>query len=471
MQTTNHSAPSFHYEILDKGDKPTMRGATSCLLGTDVKIKSEALYQYCVRNMEAVDFDLFNLIAAIAYADRKSRRCRGAAWERSIKITLRVHDPKHWKSQPVMDTLLDCLSFLTGDNWHFNFLPRKLKATLPVNKSIFQLPEGRYMAMPYSDGLDSFAQAQLLKIENPEVKLIRVNTRGRAQSKLYSKNAQRLQGIFPDEIPIPVPFISPTGTHLEPTYRTRAFLFNTLAALSIIFVGEEKVIVAENGQGSLGPSLVPFGNEWPHRSTHPGFTWRLSLFIKALLAVPVHFEHRRIWETKGQILKILRDKELDKGWELTNSCSLDQRTSSANGKRIPCGICGGCLLRRFAIKVAGYTDDKTDYLFGQFNDSSLEEAMHLDACRPFSKNDNDIAGHGILALQKLSDLSVTSKLRLPTFDRLLFDLGMSIPNNQGDIEKKLTKLVITHNTEWEEFIASLSTNSWVKRMAQGDSYA
>ncbi|MBV8334113.1 MAG: 7-cyano-7-deazaguanine synthase, partial [Alphaproteobacteria bacterium] len=76
--------------------------------------------------------------------------------------------------------------------------------------------------------------------------------------------------------------------------------------------------------------------------------------LQIVLNRPVRFEQPQLWKTKGQVILNSREQELIRGWELTRSCSARPKD------RYGCGICGGCLLRAGAARVAALPSTAQD---------------------------------------------------------------------------------------------------------------
>src|SRR3989442_8725186 len=55
--------------------------------------------------------------------------------------------------------------------------------------------------------------------------------------------------------------------HAESSFRSRPFIFYSLAAYGASLAGSKRVLIPENGQGSIGGSLVLLGNASDRKST------------------------------------------------------------------------------------------------------------------------------------------------------------------------------------------------------------
>ena len=93
-----------------------------------------------------------------------------------------------------------------------------------------------------------------------------------------------------------------TRRSVESSGRSRGFKFALLSGVAAYLSGTKQVIVPESGQGALGPSLIPVGQEYEDYRNHPLFTHRMTVFLSALLDHKVRYTHPRLWHTKAETL-------------------------------------------------------------------------------------------------------------------------------------------------------------------------
>jgi 7-cyano-7-deazaguanine synthase in queuosine biosynthesis len=183
---------------------------------------------------------------------------------------------------------------------------------------------------------------------------------------------------------IAVPFELPQdgrGYRLrESSFRSRGFVFQAMAAIAAAQSASDLVIVAESGQGSLGPWLAPVGCEAPDLRCHPSFTSALSVLLKPVLGRTIRFEHTQLWSTKGATLRKLKIDGLAEGWDQTHSCSRQARHQTSRGRRLHCGICPNCVLRRQSALAAGLADPEDPYdeaaTLEQFGSDGFDRSRH-----------------------------------------------------------------------------------------------
>jgi len=300
------------------------------VIGRDIRTQPETIARYCVTAHEPVYEDLATLVESMAYMDRVSSRRRTDGWTRELSIQLPVYELGRFQRAAAAEALVEAAEFLTGDRWGFDFVIRKGRG--PSRQGVLGLRQGVMKhVVPFSDGLDSFAQVQLSRSEHGREAVMLVRA-GLARDRVFADLAS---------VRVPRKF---SGVRMrELSHRTRPLVFYTLAAICAVVTGAEAVVIGENGQGAIGPACLPFADEWWFRSAHPAFVRRWAKFLGTILEQP------QLWRTKREVLSVLKAGALTAGWEQTNSCSA--RPNDRYGRRA-CGICGGCLLRAVSTHAA-----------------------------------------------------------------------------------------------------------------------
>ncbi len=250
----------------------------------------------------------------------------------------------------------------------------------------------------------------------------------------------------------------------EPSFRSRPFLFYLLASFGAIESGACRVMIPENGQGSIGGSLVVTGHEAKHRSCYPGFTVKLSTFLEALTGKKVAFYHPALFETKGGVLRALVDAGenvsavLGRHW----SCSCDARMTTRNNRMFHCGVCGNCLLRRSAEHSVNL-DSATEYLFNDLSMTTLEEALRPGEGSIRMRFFHDLARNGARDMQRLADSVLTTDLT----QRTAVDLARFVDGGIERTTQDLNTLLNSHAAEWGRFLSACGTESWIAKTARG----
>jgi 7-cyano-7-deazaguanine synthase in queuosine biosynthesis len=411
------------------------------VLGRDIRISSEKIANYCVTDHEPVYEDLVTLVESMAYWDRRIARRRTGGWTRELPIQIPAFEHAQFQRTAVLEALADAALFLTGDQWSFDFTARKRAP--PSRQGAFPLSSGTIRhVIPFSDGLDSFAQVQLSVREHGRDAVLLVRA-GLSRDRTFPK-LRRLR--------VPRKF---HGVRLrEVSYRTRPLVFYTLAAISALMTGADAVVIGESGQGAIGPACLPFADEWWFRSAHPAFVERWSNFLRLVLGRPIRFEQPQLWKTKGEVLANLRAEGLLAGWEWTSSCCT--RPNDRHGHQ-GCGICGGCLLRTVSAHSA---DIAVPAEVNAFNVYAPEDVVrHRNGQeKPMASSDRAVAVRAIAAMADFARL-VDSPDGALAVQREAQLIG---PTNPEATQTKLLRLLERHRAEWRAFVDSLPERSWVR---------
>jgi len=448
-----------HIEVFFPSETPDSR-AIPCQIGRDINLRHDHMQKACFRKPSDEMLDLMMLAGAIAFCDRTITRRRSLGWSRNISLTMPVKNPDLWNSKKVLGALRDALGFLTFDRWDFLFVKRE--HSYQIGSHELSLEENkRHVVIPFSNGLDSLSLVAHFELFEPETKLILASAWNHSQAgspkkwvKGSSENAKKHHRIrFPVEI---------KGRKPEGTYRTRAFLFLVLASVTALLAGADTVSIPENGQGIVGASLVPFGEEAPYRNLHPAFARKLSDFIYVLLNERINIHHPFLWKTKGAVLKEILGEDADFAWKDTSSCSRDARLSTYQKKKVHCGVCSNCLLRRMALHAAGVENDEV-YLWADLNSSTFEAA-----CAVKEKRVSTFRGGAAAAVLLMETLARMSEY--PETHRVYQKASLEISGDnfsQVDaVSRKVSGLVKSHASEWEGFLDSLHVDSWVRSYAR-----
>lgn len=430
-------------------------------LGEHVRIEADHLHRYCFNDGSALQEDLAAVLSAVRMADRACNRIHSKGWARALSVEVPVFEVSLWQSEKVSDALVDALQYLTGDRWSVDFKARKGQPALLGQSHLVELPEQRRIFVPYSSGLDSFSLASQIQRQDPIAELVLVNVQASHNLKNW-KNLGRPKERDLRAVQVAVYFKEPHRT--EPTFRSRPFIYDLLACHGAAIAQPAKVLIPENGQGSLGGSLVPLGGEAPHRSCHPGFTSRLSRLVEALTGVSVRIEHPALFQTKGQVLANLATAEsFTHEWLASHrSCSYDARHSSRSKRSMHCGVCGNCLLRRVATRWADI-EDPTEYEAGDLTASTFSGSFAEGLPRTAAAK-HDVALNSIRAMQRLADLAETTQSNRVVTEIASLSRALGEPINE--VRPKMEQFLRQHKTEWAQFLKACGPSSWVADLAR-----
>lgn len=412
----------------------------TAVLGRDIRTTPEKIARYCVMGHDPIYEDLATLVESMAFLDRRIVRRRARGWTRKLAIEVPAYEHGRFQDSAVVKALDEAAWFLTGDQWNFEFVARK--GPPPSRQGTLNLPQvAMKHVVPFSDGLDSFAQVQLS-----------VREHGRDAVMLVRSGLSR-DRIFPMLVSLRVPRRFGGARMREVSYRTRPLVFYTFAAIGAVLTEADAVVIGENGQGSIGPACLPFSDEWWFRSAHPAFIARWSKFLELVLGKPIRFRQPHLWKTKGEVLSGLRDVELA-GWQQTSSCST--RPKDRYGRH-GCGICGGCLLRTVAAHAAGLPIGRNAFDVYRSGDT----AVHRDGRQsPMTPSERAVAVRAIAAMAEFARLADAPSGVL-TIQR---EARLIDPSDPGAAEAKLRRLLQQHQFEWNAFMSSLPETSWVREI-------
>ncbi len=446
--------PSADVRVFTEMPRMQPSGYVACVLGRELQVDPKILADYCFNDVTPLAFDLALLASAVAFTDRIVPRTLSTTWVRQLRLSVPVSSER-WRLSDVQQRLVETLHLLTGDRWDIRFRftrPTQQRST----QSVLQFKHPNPAAMPYSDGLDSFAVARLLQHskEFDGRTLILVTTGSRADAD---------QGEAKGRLRVAVPFrLSQAHSSVrlrEPSYRSRAFVYGALAGLAVKLAGGTRVLVPESGQSSLGPALCPVGGEALDLRSHPRFTQTLAGFLGSLLEAPIVFEHPRLWHTKGETLQKLNSVGLADRWERTWSCPRSTRHVRLDKTKVHCGVCAACLLRRQSLLRAGLYNAEP-YQWPNLSAPTLAEAAAENA-RPTTKDDFRHAACGALCMNSLAKLGDDG--HDPILRQAVSDLPRVL-GSEGELLNNLRHLVCAHQAEWHAFVAAQGDRSYLHQL-------
>jgi 7-cyano-7-deazaguanine synthase in queuosine biosynthesis len=432
-------------EGASRGANNFAASSTDCVvvIGRDIRTSPERIAKFYIAAHEPIYEDLATLVESMAYLDRLVVRRRADGWGRQLSIQLPVYEHSQFQRGAAAEALKDAAGFLTGDRWCFEFVARKKR--LPNRQSNLPLQHAAIShVVPFSDGLDSFAQARFSVREHGK------------DTVLLVRSGLGRDRIFPDLLSVRVPRKFSRVRLRETSYRTRPLVFYTVAAIAAVVSKADAVVIGENGQGALGPACLPFGGEWWVRSAHPGFVKRWANFLGIILEKSIRFEQPQLWKTKGEVLSNLRNQSLTRGWEQTSSCAT--RPNGRYGHR-GCGYCGGCLLRRVSAHAAGLASPAGETAFDVY--ASADTVCDRDGKeRRMTPGERAVAVRAIAAMSEFARLADSPEGKATVYrEGLLID-----PRNPNGTLERFLGLLHRHRAEWDVFVDSLPNRSWAAEM-------
>jgi 7-cyano-7-deazaguanine synthase in queuosine biosynthesis len=305
--------------------------------------------------------DLLHLAVLVYTADLRVWRgySKEDAWTRDISLYLPVTDVDLWTG--ARQTLIDLLSFLTGDTWDIHFRSKVPASDQAMGKPRLLQPDAVCL---FSGGLDSFAGAIDLLASGKRLALVGHYGNSQREQEAAFK---ALKAVYDAQIlPLWFYLVPPTMAkkqQVESTMRARSILFLSLgAAVASSLPLGSPLYIPENGFISLNIPLT-FGRTGTHstRTTHP---YTIDLFRRLLttLGIPIALNTPYRFKTKGEMLRECKDQVvLKEGIHSTMSCSRPQ-SGRFHGLPVgqPCGYCVPCIIRRASLNVVGLDSEPTN---------------------------------------------------------------------------------------------------------------
>ena len=316
-------------------------------------------------------FDFLSIALSAVTADVFVPRASAPnRFSRAIELTTSVQDPAFWTAQA--SDLRSALNFLTGDRWEMSFVGGGRSApTAASRKGLRQrtkLLDSNCVCL-FSGGLDSLLGAiDLIEGANRSPFLVSRESTGDKQFQTYLRNQLPLRPHLGANDALQ----GPEGQHAayprEDTTRARSLLFlamGTCVASAIAdrdgllsSAGRVPLYIPENGFIALNPPLSPRRvGALSTRTAHPEFLSGIQRILNAG-SIPVTIENPFRHRTKGEMLRGSSNALLaHRLASNTVSCGRWKR------KRMQCGHCVPCLIRRAAFHASNITDG-TQYWLG-----------------------------------------------------------------------------------------------------------
>ena len=347
------------------GGNSTLRLALSGR-SQNIRLKLEDISKKMVRNVPDLLIDLIEIATYVYCADQATSRGgpaqvgMGADWRRSFRFVIPVRNPDHWNHRSVLEPLCSTLSFLSEDDYAFEFE----KATNPVSfqdylefgddggGAAFKADE----VVLFSGGLDSLSGAiEELSTDGKRVALVS----HRSSPKIFDHQKHlvtELNARFPQKL-MHVPVLVTRQEALrvqEYTQRSRSFLYAALACVVARLFGRSRFRFFENGVVSINlPISEQVVGARATRSTHPLVLDHFPKFFSAAVGKPIEVDNPFIWKTKGDVVRSIVDHGCGELIKHTVSCT---RVYDITKLHTHCGCCSQCLDRRFAILAANAAD-------------------------------------------------------------------------------------------------------------------
>lgn len=294
--------------------------------------------------------------SAIWRGDNDDRRL-GARWRRQFRFNIPVRQPSLWSSSAVMPALVETLSFLSEDDFSFEF--ERLELETPESPHLDLGTPADFVpddVILFSGGLDSLAGAlEALAAGGRKVALVShhsVPTVASPQLNLVNDLRKRFGANRVMHIPVWMNLVDGVGR--EWTHRTRSFLFTALATVTARLLGLDRFSFYENGTVSLNlPPVAQVVGSRATRSTHPQALVGFRRLLSSIIGQPFDVENPYAWLTKTQIVERIASNG---GADLIRHSRSCTRVRDRTNQHPHCGRCSQCIDRRFAALAARQAD-------------------------------------------------------------------------------------------------------------------
>ena len=247
----------------------------------NITLKLEDISKKLVGKVPDLLTDLVEIATYVFCADQATSRGgpaqigMGADWRRNFRFVIPVRNPDHWNHRNVMEPLISTLSFLSEDDYAFEFE----RATNPAPfQDYFEFGDAGGVAFKadevvlFSGGLDSLSGAiEELSTNGKSVALVS----HRSSPKIFEHQKRlitELNARYPQRV-MHVPVLATRQGTLqvqEYTQRSRSFLYAALACVVANRLGNNRIRFFENGVVSINlPISDQVVGARATRTTHP----------------------------------------------------------------------------------------------------------------------------------------------------------------------------------------------------------
>ncbi len=334
----------------------------------NVTLKISDLTDRMCERLPSVVHDLVELAALVYAADQSCRRVRGKTidwgetWHRAFRFEVQVRDAEFWDRDDVKQALIEGLSFLSGDDYEFEFRrhpnPPSFPEYLQYNKSA-GAPDPVEKVILFSGGLDSLTGAvEDILVHGRRIAMVShkpVDHLAVKQRTLFADIVRRAAS--PELRPLHYPVTANKAGELDidHTQRTRSFLYAALAATVARYFGLDKIHFYENGIVSVNlPLCQQEVGTRATRTTHPQSLDWFSRIFGLVIGSQFSVVNEFFWDTKQDVLERLKRSGHAELARDSLSCT---HTRGFTNESPHCGVCSQCVSRRVAALGAGYGED------------------------------------------------------------------------------------------------------------------
>ena len=430
--------------------------ATQVIAGKNFRLNHRSIGRFFFGTPSPFLHDLLRVAMSVYVIDRvakRKKRSEGGHWPRSLRTTIEVLQPDFWSADQVREVLTECVDFVSGDDWNFNFVEDRAKPS--SEDSYLTLTDPFAPNLPliclYSGGIDSAAGLASRIHECPERRVIPVTVwhqprqRNRIQEH-YCKLRERWGVEITPLIVKAAMMWPPQFRDEEPSQRCRSFLFAAVAGAASVMSGVSSVEVYESGIGAINlPLMAGMVGSQATRGCHPHFFRLVSKVVSLVAGREVSYRLPFIGQTKGEIVRLLANSGLEDLARSTVSCVHYPLRESPHKQ---CGVCPACILRRQAMFVADINEAEGTYKYDLFGPSASVNRVasrslrYLKAC----------------LMQVVQLAEIEGKADLPRrFRRHIYGTGIIRP---GESATPFIELLLRYRHEWLAIAEYAKSHGW-----------
>lgn len=339
-----------------------------------VNLHIEHLTKTMVANVPDRLADLLEIACYVFCADQfvsrggNQMRKMGADWRRSFRFSIPVREPDFWRQKDVIDCLRDTLSFLSEDDYAFEFSKTNRHSGLePYLDYGADGPPGGFEPdniVLFSGGLDSLTgAAESLLAKSRRVALVSHRSSPMVQSKQSELiHALRARARPKQLFAVGIAVNKGHEEAREFTQRSRSFLFAALGLVAARLFHKDELTFFENGIVSLNlPVSEHVLGSRVTRTTHPKVLAGFSRLFSVVTERTFDVINPYFWKTKADVVRALADLGCAELIAATFSCT---RVRQATREGHHCGLCSQCIDRRFAVLAEALGKEEPDGFYG-----------------------------------------------------------------------------------------------------------
>ncbi len=335
--------------------------------GDNVSLRISDIDSQLLKDIPSPFHDLIEVATYIYCADQAITRGGdgvdnfGENWRRRLFFRVAVRNPDLWNSSPLKDQLIETLSFLSEDEYYFDFVKLKGQPLTQTHLKLdVDLPEE---VMLFSGGLDSLGGAIEEAVTNSRKIVMVTHKPTHKMNRRHRKLLELLSSVAAHPLQyIPVSINKDKSLGREYTQRSRSFLYAALGATVAQMFNLRRIRFYENGIISFNlPISAQVVGARATRTTHPQVINGFAKIFSTLSGKPFTVENPFLWKTKTEVISDIAKAGCADTIKFATSCT---HTWEMTKLYTHCGKCSQCIDRRFAILAADAAKHDPEEAYG-----------------------------------------------------------------------------------------------------------